>query len=55
MIFTYIICGLFFYFFFMWLFRLVMLVITLKMLQSVKQKVEADVKEKFEKIKGEFK
>lgn len=55
MIFLYIAFGLFFYFFCMWIFRVVFLLLLLKIAGNVKKKVELEIKGKVDSLKGALK
>lgn len=51
MIFLYILFGLFFYFLFMWIFRVVFTVFLLKLVGNLKRKVELEIQEKIKTVK----
>lgn len=55
MIFLYIFFGLFFYFLLMWLFRLCFILILFKIAGNVKRKIELEIKEKVNTLKGALK
>ena len=55
MIFLYIAFGMFLYFLLMWSFRILFFIIFLKIAGQVKRKIELDVKEKIDKLKGAVK